>query len=118
MYPWIVDLLAFGTLYEYVCVLGGPLPDPNPSTRTLLPSNCCQFHGDNYLILIGRAITSASSHPHTSLILTITPTNQRLLHLERLNSGDVRFVFVRIFEPYCLVVNFAGHKAATRDLGI
>lgn len=69
-------------MYEYACVPGGPVPDPNPSyfhlTQFLV---CCQFHGDNYLILIGRVITSASSRPHTALILATTPTSQRL-HLE------------------------------------
>jgi hypothetical protein len=47
----------------------------------------CQFHGDIYLILIGRLITSALPHPHTALILATTPTSQRLLHLELWKSS-------------------------------
>jgi hypothetical protein len=49
----------------------------------------CQFHGDIYLILIGRVITSASPHPHTALILATTPTSQRLLHLEPWKKFDL-----------------------------
>ena len=74
----------------------------------------CQFHGDNYLILIGRVITSASSYPHTALILAHNSDQPApTADLERLNSGKRRFVFARIFEPYC-----SEPSQATRDPGI